>query len=776
MSSVIICEKPSQARRIHAVIGTQYGRILAAQGHLLRLQAPGEVKPEWKAWSDDILVPPSGLYAYVPDEGDGKQRRLEEIGTALKDATRVIIATDTDREGQLIGESIVRYFGFGGEVLRAWWKSEDETAFRQAFANLKRNGEYIPLYDSGVARAQGDQIFNLTLTRVATKRLRPQGWTGAIGIGRVKTPTLGIICKRELEIRNFVPRAYCDVSARFSTNAEEVTLWFRPRGDNRLFDKARAQLIRSAAETYTGPIRVTSEHKRTAPPRPLDMTALQKHAGAWGWSASKVLEVTQSLYETHTLVTYPRADTRYLPENMAGEAEPLLAALARIEAYSHLVPATPTVRTGKSGTYCNAGLNGAPHHAIIPNINVADEFAERYGQLGDEERKIFDAIAKAWLAAVAPDHEYDETVMDIVVGLDDASVPFTVRGRVVTHAGWKSIVGEETADEQAEDDADDSAVLPPIPDGAEGRVSEAKCHGKITEAPKRYTDGELPTVMQNAWKFVDDAGERDRLKETHGIGTTATRAAIIEGLKHQNFITVDKGRLVPTELGLWLYNIVVTNAADLTDVGMTARLEDRLSSIYRGEATAADVIRDIVRITTELVQKLSASASSGAAPEIDRLPTPGMLAAVRAKAKREGIRLTAEMLKSFNACRAYLGPMRDSNGTPSEKQLAYAQRLAVAENLALPDAVRGEVRKLSGWIDTARKQHGLAAASDKQMEWIRKFVGDGVKPPLGYPDTVSLADAKAFLDKVFVKGSGREQSRRADRGRRRGRSQRDSDL
>ena len=772
MASVIICEKPSQARRIHNVIGTQYGRIVAAQGHLLRLQSPDEVKPEWKTWSDDILVPPTGLYAYVPDNGDGKQRRLEEIGAALKGATRVIIATDTDREGQLIGESIVRYFGFSGEVLRAWWKSEDDTAFRQAFSNLKSNRAYSQLYDSAVARVQGDQIFNLTLTRVATNRFRPQGWRGAIGVGRVKTPTLGIICKRELEIRNFVPKDYCDISVRFATGAEELTLWFRPRGDNRLFDKARAEVIRSAAASHAGRIRVTSEHKRAAPPKPLDMTALQKHAGAWGWSASKVLEVTQSLYEVHTLVTYPRTDTRYLPENIAGEAADLLAALAQIESYRKAAPSEPVIRVGKSGIYCDTGLNGAPHHAIIPNINVGDEFAIRYGRLDDEGRKVFDAIARAWLAAIAPDHEYDETVMEISVKVEEGNVPFSTRGRVVTYAGWKSVVEAET--EADEEDDDEMVTLPTVLDGAVGRVSEAKCHMKTTEAPKRYTDGELPTVMQNAWKFVEDAGERDRLKETHGIGTTATRAGIIEGLKQQNFIAVEKGRIVPTELGLWLYDIIVRNVSDLTDVGMTARLEDRLNSIYRGEATATEVINDIVRITTVLVQKLGMSSGSGPAPEIARVPTPAMLAAARAKAKRDGVRLAADVPKSFQACRDYLGPMGDKHEGPSEKQLAYAEKLAAAENTPLPNEVRHEVAKLSGWIDRVRKQHSLGPASDKQMEWIQKLVGEGSNPPRGYPDAVTVADASDFLDRAFKNGNNSNRARGT--GRRRGRSNRGIDV
>ncbi|PRA81797.1 hypothetical protein CQ054_20065 [Ochrobactrum sp. MYb29] len=191
----------------------------------------------------------------------------------------------------MIGETIVRHFNFPGEIMRAWWNTEDDLAFRNAFANLKANSEFRPLYDSGLARVQIDQIFNLTLTRVASNNLKPEGWKGALGIGRVKTPTLGIVCKRELEIRNFVARDYFEVSAGISADAGSATLWHRPRGDKRLFSRELASNIRDAATRWQGPVVVTSEHKRPLPPKPLDMTALQKLAGPWGWSASKVLEI-----------------------------------------------------------------------------------------------------------------------------------------------------------------------------------------------------------------------------------------------------------------------------------------------------------------------------------------------------------------------------------------------------------------------------------------------------------------------------------------------------
>ncbi|MCB5205182.1 DNA topoisomerase III, partial [Neorhizobium sp. T786] len=528
MPSIIICEKPSQVKAIQAAVGDRYGRFLAAQGHLLRLQEPGEANPAWKSWTNDILVPPDGVYAYVADDGDGKGRRLEAIGGALKTASRVIIASDCDREGQVIGQSLIEYFGFTGEIMRAWWKTEDAKAFRQAFENLQPNAKYQPLYDSGYARMQADQIFNLSMTRIATNQLRPDGVKGAIGIGRVKTPTLGIVCKRELEIRNFVAREYFEIAADMAADAGQVTLWYRPRGETRLFDKANAEAISAAVKAYRGPLRVTGEHKRAAPPKPFDQTALQKYAGKWGWSASKVLEVTQALYETHTLVTYPRSECRYLPENIAEEAAPLLQALSSIDGYASIAPSSATIRKGKSGTYSDAGMNGAPHHAIIPNINIADEFASKYAALGIDERRLFDAIAKAWLAAVAPDHEYDETVMEVAVPAAGDTVALTARGRIVTKLGWKAVLSS-TADDEEDDDGDqDATALPAIPDGTDVYAADVRTMAKKTEPPVRYTDGELPNVMKNAWKFVADPQERELLKETSGIGTSATRASIIE--------------------------------------------------------------------------------------------------------------------------------------------------------------------------------------------------------------------------------------------------------
>ncbi|MGK9086230.1 DNA topoisomerase III [Brucella intermedia] len=753
MSSVIICEKPSQAQRIRKVIGEEYGKVLLARGHLLRLEEPGEVRPDWQKWTEEVLVPPGGRYRFVPAHDNGKVKLLEQIGAVLATATRVVIATDSDREGQLIGEAIIRHFGFSGEIMRAWWKTEDELAFRSAFANLKPNANYRPLFDSGMARVQVDQIYNLTLTRVATIKLRPPGWKSALGIGRVKTPTLGIVCKRELEIRNFVSRDFFEISATLNTAGGSVTLWHRPRGEARLFSRELADDICAAALSWQGPIAVFSERKRTLPPKPLDLTTLQKLGGPWGWSAAKVLNVAQALYETHALITYPRAESRYLPENLAGEAPVLLKGLAALEPYKAIAPQEPVIRKGKSGSYCDAGLNGEPHHAIIPNINVIHEFGERCARLNADERKVFDTIARGWLAAVAPEHEFDETVAEIIIPSGRNAYRFGVKSSVVVTPGWRAVsavAAEEEADSEPVDAED--RPLPAIANGTVVSVDEARVQVRTTEPPKRYTEAELPSAMKAAWKFVDDPEERERLKEANGIGTAATRASIVQGLIRQKFLEIAKGKIVPTGIGLSFYEILLAGAPELVNPAATARLEEKLNAIYRGQAEADTVIAECIERTTQLATGLkSANVTNRAAAisKVKRPPTPAMIKAATAKAKREGMCLSKEIAQSFDACRAYLGPLKPERLGPSEKQIAFATKLARERDLELSREAMADGRKLAEWIDQAKKSRWQRRASPKQMEWITRLVGDGATPPKGFPDAMAASEAKKFLDQAF---------------------------
>ena len=273
-------------------MGSRYGMVLPAEGHLFDLQEPEDVVPAWKRWTA-VLLRPDALYGTRPTTGGNKAAKLKAIRDALRSARRVWLATDCDREGQLIGQEILEHLRFRGEVMRVMFTAQDPQTIRDAFVRARPNRDFAPLYAAAVARRQADQIYNLSLTRTATVTLA-SGQRSVIGIGRVKTPTLAIVCRRELEIRSFVPELYHEVVATASVAAGQFQMRHAPK--ERIKTRQAADAIMPAAEGYAGPLRVTVEEKRQAPPRLHDLPSLQKLCGSrFGWSAAKTLEVAQEL-------------------------------------------------------------------------------------------------------------------------------------------------------------------------------------------------------------------------------------------------------------------------------------------------------------------------------------------------------------------------------------------------------------------------------------------------------------------------------------------------
>src|ERR1700716_4030637 len=291
---IVITEKSSQAKDVRAAVGSRYGEILPAEGHLLDLLEPEDVVPEWKRWSP-ILLRPEGLYGTRPAQGGNKAAKLRVIREALRTAKRVWLATDCDREGQLIGQEILEHYNYRGQVMRVLFTAQDSQTIRDAFGHAKPNSEYARLYAAAVARRQADQIYNLSLTRTATVILG-QGVRGVIGVGRVKTPTLAIVCKRELEIRDFVPVTYFEVVATAKIAAGEFQMRHAPQ--DRIVKRENANIVASAAKGFEGPLVVRVEDKRQGPPRLHDLPSLQKLcASRFGWSATKTLEGAHGLYD-----------------------------------------------------------------------------------------------------------------------------------------------------------------------------------------------------------------------------------------------------------------------------------------------------------------------------------------------------------------------------------------------------------------------------------------------------------------------------------------------
>ena len=380
------------------------------------------------------LLKPDGLYGTKPATGGNKAAKLKAIRAALKTADRVWLATDCDREGQLIGQEILEHCRYGGEALRVLFTAQDPETIRTAFRRARPNAEHARLYAAAVARRQADQIYNLSLTRTATVTLG-RGAEGVIGIGRVKTPTLAIACRREIEIREFVPVGYFEVVA--TAHAEGGAFLMRHPQKERIVERGKAQAVLAAAREFDGPLGVRVEDRRQRPPRLHDLPSLQKLCSArFGWSASKTLEVAQELYDGtgRKILTYPRAEVRYLPESAIADVPRIVAGLRAGKSYGAIpAPSPPAIRKGRDGAFHDKGLEGASHHAIVPNVNTIGEMKEIWPRLSPDEKKLFDAVARTYLAAVMPDYRYRQTT----VTLDVRGFEFRAAGRQPIEAGWR---------------------------------------------------------------------------------------------------------------------------------------------------------------------------------------------------------------------------------------------------------------------------------------------------------------------------------------------------
>jgi DNA topoisomerase-3 len=747
---IVITEKTSQAKDVRAAVGARYGAILPAEGHLFDLVEPEEVVPGWKRWAPVLLRPEGLLYGTKPAAGGNKAPKLRAIRDALRTAKRVWLATDCDREGQLIGQEILEHYDYRGTVMRVIFTAQDPQTIRDAFARARPNAEYARLYAAAVARRQADQIYNLSLTRTATVTLA-RGARAVIGVGRVKTPTLAIVCKRELEIRNFVPQTYFEVVATAQAEAGQFRMRHAP--PERILKRADAEAIAAAAEGFAGPLAVRVEDKRQAPPRLHDLPSLQKLCGSrFGWSAARTLELAQELYDGagKKVITYPRAETRYLPESLIPDVPRVVAGLRVGRAYSEIpVPEPPVIRRGASGTFHDRGLAGASHHAVIPNVNTVDSLREVWPRLSGDERRLFDVIARSYLAAMMPDFRYRQTT----VTLDVRSHPFGAAGRQPISLGWRAAFPDW---QPAEEKGEAAQLLPALRHGETASLRDAAVEDKETRPPPRYNEGTLIEAMQNAWRFVADEALRERLKEAKGIGTPATRAEIIRGLKAQDFLIADGKHIVPTERGLSLFAVLERADPALVDPGVTAQMERLLDEVLTGRQGMEGAIDAVCAQASRIIGRLREGAASsggavrllggGAAKEsgADRAPTPAMKRFVDSLARQKGLRPPRGYTTSSAACRAFLdqhGPRKDAVQPPGQADAehpASARKAGVERICPSRDAAaasppraaatrsdrRGKPSRKAGGGKRRAKRPGTAAAA-----------GDANAPGAGGGDT-----------------------------------------
>jgi DNA topoisomerase III len=712
---IVITEKTSQAKDVRAAVGSRYGDILPAEGHLFDLVEPEDVVPEWKRWSP-ILLRPEGLYDTRPAEGGNKAAKLKVIREALRAAKRVWLATDCDREGQLIGQEILEHYKYRGEVMRVLFTAQDSQTIRDAFGRAKPNTEYGRLYAAAVARRQADQIYNLSLTRTATVILG-QGARGVIGVGRVKTPTLAIVCKRELEIRNFVPLAYFEVVATAKVAEGQFPMRHAPQ--DRIVRREIAEAVVNAARDFKGALVVRVEDKRQGPPKLHDLPSLQKLCGSrFGWSASKTLEVAQELYDGQgkKIITYPRAEVRYLPESLISEVPRIVTGLQVGLSFGAIpVPEPPVIRRGANGSFYDKGLAGASHHAVIPNVNTIDKLREVWPRLSSDEKKLFDAIARAYLSALMPDFRYRQTTAT----LDVHGFEFRASGRQPVDLGWRAAFPEwQPADEKG----DDAQLLPSLRNGETAQLQDPKIEDKETRPPARYNEGTLIEAMQNAWRFVEDEVLRERLKEAKGIGTPATRAEIIGGLKKQGFLIAQGKHIVPTETGLSLFGVLKQADPALVDPGVTAQLECLLDDIVVGKQEMVGAIDAVCDVAQRIIGKLKEGAAAGGSTLLGASvgngasaypPTLAMKRFADSLSRQKGIKLPPGYKTSISICRKFLSkhaPKKADGETVgkldqkpvSPAQLLYAKKIAQEKGLIIPDEAKTNLAAMSVWIDSNR--------------------------------------------------------------------------
>ncbi len=638
-------------------------------GHLVELDEPAAYEARWKVWRLDTLPMLPAEFKLRASQHAIPQLRTVTRLLADPRFTSVVNACDAGREGELIFRYVYRFAGGGPPVQRLWISSLTDDAIRRGFAALRPGAQLDALGDAARSRSEADWLVGMNATRALTARGRAAGHTALYSIGRVQTPTLAMLVEREHAIRAFVPRDYWEIRGNFRTaSGQQLSAGWRHGAVARLATAELAELIVArdrllgAAAHPIGP-RVERVRARTVrEPAPLlfDLTSLQRTANRrFGFSAARTLELAQALYERHKILTYPRTDSRHLTTDVLPELPTLFSSLAAVPGYAAFATEL-LAHPPKPGRRVIDDAKVHDHHAIIPTGKVA-------GSLDHDERRLFDLVVRRFLGVFFPDAEFAVTEATIRVGAPAAfadprpardgeppvldrlpPVPdrYLTRGRVRLAAGWQEVAGIDGGEERRNDrDADESsAVLPPLVEGQalDGAFTSL---AKQTTPPHRYTEATLLGAMESAGKTIGvdgggppagsaagwqrgsiDGGESvwsaDREPDTIealraamkdcGLGTPATRAAIIETLLRRDYIERTKQHLVPTALGIGL--IAALPVASLASAELTGRWEARLARIARGEESRAQFMADIARYVREMVEAVRGS-SPPAAPE-----------------------------------------------------------------------------------------------------------------------------------------------------------------
>jgi DNA topoisomerase-3 len=617
--ALIIAEKPSVAADIAKALGgfakqgdyyeSEDYVLSSAVGHLVEIAAPEQFEVKRGKWSFAHLpvIPPH--FDLKPIEKSEDRLRLLTRLIRRKDVDALVNACDAGREGELIFRLIVQHAKAKQPIRRLWLQSMTPNAIREGFASLREDRQMLPLADAARCRSEADWLVGINGTRAMTAFNSRDGGFYLTTVGRVQTPTLAIVVEREERIRKFQPRAYFEVKATFGARAGVYEgRWFDPAFQRnpadadlraeRLWDEARARQIVADCEGRPGTVTEESRPSTQAAPALFDLTSLQREAnGRFGFSAKTTLSLAQALYEKHKVLTYPRTDSKALPEDYVGTVKQTLGMLEDVRPYGQFavqILNNDWIRPGNKRIFDNSKISD--HFAIIPTLQAPRA-------LSDAEQKIYDLVVKRFLAVFFPSAEFRVTTRITTV----ATHAFKTEGKVLVNAGWLAIYGREAIEQKPAngkegEDAGSGTLVAVEPDESV-RTEAIEALSLATRPPARFNEATLLSSMEGAGKLVDDEELREAMG-TKGLGTPATRAQIIEGLINENYLVREGRDLIPTAKAFQLLTLLRgLGVAELTMPELTGEWEYKLAQMERGRLDRDAFMREIAEMTEHIVAR-----------------------------------------------------------------------------------------------------------------------------------------------------------------------------
>jgi DNA topoisomerase-3 len=575
-----ICEKPSQAKDIGKVLGVTGGgngfmeknevRITWCYGHLLNLVPPDYYDEKYKSWSEIPVIPSK----FIKTTSKETARQYKVIKELIKKETEVVIATDSDREGEMIAREILEKEGYKGKIKRLWLHALDEASIKKGLSELLDGNKTLSMYYSAYARQIADWLVGMNYTRLYSS------YGNVNSIGRVQTPTLKFVVDRDLEIENFKSKIYFELEGLFNKTIDFKALLDK---ENRIYDMKVVEAIKEKlSKADKGIVKDSKkEEKKTLPPKLFSLSSLQKFINnKYGYSASEVLDIAQALYETYKFTTYPRTDCEYLPASQLKEAEIIL----KNAPFKVDYPANKVYQFDDSKI--------SAHHAIIPTL-----IKPALDKLKEKEKNVFLEIYKRYVSMFYPPLITYITSLKI----DVSGELFKAQGTQVKNLGWKVFYQNEVQRSSSEKEEKEPNQIPYIEKGASVTLKELNILEKKTLPPARFTDSTILEAMKNAGKFIEDKAQKAILKDTQGLGTEATRANIIETLIKREYLRRDKKLLISTEKGRKIISLVADN---LKSPVTTAKWEEKLKLIEEKKLSYEEFTGEIKKFVSEDILNL----------------------------------------------------------------------------------------------------------------------------------------------------------------------------